>query len=837
MTASNSTPKDIHPLVAWLDSDDPCDRHQVGNKASLLSRIARTKLRCAPGCCLTVAAWKRYLDHNRFSLDSELQELGADQDAINAIRDKVFAGSMPPDLEAELLAVWHALEARATWTPLRVAVRSSGIAEDLADASFAGLYATIINVPDFESLKEAIKICWASILNDRVLTYRRSRANRISYELGVIIQELVPSAVAGTAFSANPLTGRRDEIQIDSSWGLGEAVVSGRVSPDHFVVRVVNGHLTVTVRNIRRKSTTIVPLLDGGTLLLETEPEKANAPSLTDSQSLDIASAVQTLAGVFHEPQDVEWAIADDKLYILQARPMTALPVPIDAGISWTFVVKKRLSWFSEMIQVEGIKRHYYQTSLGLDFEFRNAKMVRFHEYLDGEELDALSELLDSKQRHDPMFLERLATQSYNRCDELSAYVQGLQGVDFARMTNGGIVSMFTTFVHHMLMLIPVIYTEPNLEKRILNYLESRLPGSDAVTINDDFVILTSTSKELTILKEQRDLLRIAAMIQGTPALMRGLESSDPMASLRSESSEIGGLLEKHRREFSWINTDDVYGHPWSIDDFIERLRYLVSKQDCKERLEQAILREEERNKAYDSLIALLDPDEATRRLLEVARMNSHLRTYRAEVYVRSMFEASGLITEIGHRLGLEHGEVVCLSHYEIISALSSGARSPTHEIMKRRNGTAYIVVNGTIHAFFGEDAWRLPSEEPGAEEAGVDASDIIRGMTANTGRVKGVVRIVHDISELHKVATGDVIVASMTIPEFAPALERASAFVTNEGGITCHAAIISREMGVPCIIGTGNATIRLMDGDLVEVDASGGFVKVLKRGSDGAQQ
>lgn len=815
-------------MLFWFDSDNAPDTGLIGRKAAKLWSLTRNGFRCPFGCCLTVEAWRLFRNFNHLSLEPIFDRVPSPE-IVGFLRKEVAAGRFPPEISKALRIAWDTLAARATWKPVRLAVRSSGIAEDLAMSSFAGQYTTTLNVRNFAALEHAVKTCWASILNDHALAYQRTRARGTAQELAVIIQELVPAVSAGIAFSANPVTGRRDEIHIDANWGLGETVVAGRVTPDHFIVRSADGSPLVTQRRIRRKIVATNALLDGGLEVTHLGLNKAESASLNDSQVIEVAAAVQQIATLFGGPQDVEWAIANNTLFILQARPIAAIPSPIDEGINWTFIVKKRLSWLSEMIQVEGIGRQYYQESLGLDFEFRNARMVRFYEYLDTKELSALSDLLQANQREDPYFLDKLATQSYRLCDELSAFTKELAILKYEQMATPELKSKFSVFVHHMLRLIPVIYTEPNLESNILDYLKYRLRNADETTVNNYFVTLTSTSKELTILREQRNLLQIAASIQERPELAQLVKTGTSKAIEEKLPPELGKAVSQHQLEFAWINTDDVYGHPWTIGEFLERIKYLVTTQDCKARLQNIIDREKERTGAYRDLLRELDPDPEFRRLLEAARTNSHLRTHRAEVYVRSMYEASALLTEVGRRLGLSYNDIVYFSHTELIGALEGSFKITPADVADRRDATAYIMINRKVGTFFGEDAWAIPADE--GEDREKEAAGLIQGMTANGGKVTGHVKVVHDISELDKVCAGDVIVASMTIPEFVPAMERASAFVTDEGGITCHAAIISREMGVPCVIGTGNATKLLRDDDIVEVNASRGFVKLLQRG------
>jgi phosphohistidine swiveling domain-containing protein len=217
--------------------------------------------------------------------------------------------------------------------------------------------------------------------------------------------------------------------------------------------------------------------------------------------------------------------------------------------------------------------------------------------------------------------------------------------------------------------------------------------------------------------------------------------------------------------------------------------------------------------------------------LVSIARKNSHLRTHRVEVYVRTFHQASSLIEAVAVKLGLNRKDTLYLSFDEMEAMLSRKLSPDSIDLRERKMGMAYIMKNRQVQTFFGEAAKRMAMPD---EEEASKTSPVVRGTAANLGKARGVVRVVHDISELHKVRQGDILVASMTIPEFAPAMEKAAAFVTDEGGITCHAAIISREMGVPCLIGTRNGTKILRDGERVEVDAFRAVVRRLASSTSG---
>ncbi|RAX45997.1 phosphoenolpyruvate synthase [Arthrobacter sp. AQ5-06] len=209
-----------------------------------------------------------------------------------------------------------------------VAVRSSATAEDLPSASFAGQQDTYLNVVGSAAVVEAVRDCWASLWTDRAVSYRASRGiDPAAVALAVVVQRMVDATAAGVLFTANPLTGRRHQAVIDASPGLGEAVVSGAVNPDHFVVDPLTGR--VLERRLGDKRIAVRPIPGGGTRTLAISNGGA-AACLSDKQAAELAALGRRVEDHFGSPQDIEWAIAGDgRLWLTQSRPITTLfPVP-----------------------------------------------------------------------------------------------------------------------------------------------------------------------------------------------------------------------------------------------------------------------------------------------------------------------------------------------------------------------------------------------------------------------------------------------------------------------------------------------------------------------------
>ena len=321
--------KPADALVLALENVGTAMLALVGGKAANLGELMRAGLPVPAGFCLTTQAYVRATAPA--GLGGIHSALGTtDPDDLPALaalaakaRATVISADVPDDIAAAVRGAYAALGAGAA-----VAVRSSATAEDLPFASFAGQQDTFLNVVGGDAVLAAVRKCWASLWTDRAVTYRAAQGIRPSaVTLAVVVQRMVEPSVAGVLFTANPVTGRRHEAVIDASPGLGEAVVSGAVNPDHFVVDSATG--TILERRIGDKGLVIRSLPGGGTERVA-QPGAGSAPSLADAQLGALERLGRRAEVHFGSPQDLEWAIgADGTLWLTQSRPITTLyPLP-----------------------------------------------------------------------------------------------------------------------------------------------------------------------------------------------------------------------------------------------------------------------------------------------------------------------------------------------------------------------------------------------------------------------------------------------------------------------------------------------------------------------------
>ncbi|MFX0090271.1 MAG: PEP/pyruvate-binding domain-containing protein [Candidatus Hodarchaeota archaeon] len=310
-------------------SDKNVSLSLAGGKGINLALLSQSGFNVPRGFIITTRFYEKFIKDNNLEdfINERLSDLSAGGFAVlesvsESIRGRFNQCSFPPDLLSAVLSAYNDLGNPP------VAVRSSATAEDLADLSFAGQHDTVLNVTGEKTLKEAIITCLSSLWTARAIDYRQR--NNISHEglaLAVIVQEMVASDTSGVMFTVNPLTGKRSEYVIDATFGLGEALVSGQIEPDHYVVESMGGK--IVHKKLGSKSKSIRSQEGGGTK--EVQENVSGKETLSSSNISELIRLGKQVSEHYGNPQDIEWAFANNTLYLLQSRPVTSLfPLPAE---------------------------------------------------------------------------------------------------------------------------------------------------------------------------------------------------------------------------------------------------------------------------------------------------------------------------------------------------------------------------------------------------------------------------------------------------------------------------------------------------------------------------
>jgi pyruvate,water dikinase len=298
----------------------------VGAKALSLARMDRIGLPVPPGFCVTAPAYHRHLEINNLvgRIESKVQQPknaspAAAKEALSNLRQSIIDAPMADTLRQQIEHQYQTLHTKY------LAVRSSATAEDLPGHSFAGQYETYLGIDNLQKCIEAVKKCWASLWTDRAYNYRQNNGfEHLAVNMAVIVQSLIAADASGVLFTADPRYGPCGNIVIEACFGLGEALVSGRVTPDRFVVH--RKKLRPLFSAISEKKIVSVLHSDGTIKEQEVANDRSIAPSLDKKQIKRLAKLAQKVEAGFGSPQDIEWAVAKSKIYLLQSRPITGFP-------------------------------------------------------------------------------------------------------------------------------------------------------------------------------------------------------------------------------------------------------------------------------------------------------------------------------------------------------------------------------------------------------------------------------------------------------------------------------------------------------------------------------
>jgi len=299
-------------LVLWFEELSKDDVPLVGGKCANLGEMINAGIPVPPGFAITAYAYKRFIEETGISqkIYDILDETITDpkdpkqyEEASKKIRKLIESTPIPKEIQEAIVKAYRELSKRIGQQAVFVAVRSSATAEDLPGASFAGQQETFLNVKGEEALLESVRKCWSSLFTPRAIFYRTEKGFRHEKVLiSVAVQKMVNSRSAGVIFTLHPVTGDRSKIIVESVWGLGEAIVSGAVTPDHF--EVDKNTFKILVKNVVKKTVEYVrDPKTGKTVHVEVPPERQEAPSLTDEEVVELAKIAKRIEEHYGTPR------------------------------------------------------------------------------------------------------------------------------------------------------------------------------------------------------------------------------------------------------------------------------------------------------------------------------------------------------------------------------------------------------------------------------------------------------------------------------------------------------------------------------------------------------
>jgi pyruvate,water dikinase len=863
-------------LILPLDSPDAA-LERVGGKGASLARLASAGLPVPPGFHITTLAYRRFVSANHLTepvLAAAARARADDPatlDGASAEIQALFArGTMPDDLAAAIRRAYGELGPDDP----PVGVRSSATAEDLPGMSFAGQQETYLNVRGGERVLHAVRRCWASLWTARALGYRaRQGIPADAVALAVVVQQLVAADVAGILFTANPLTGARDQATINAAWGLGEAIVGSQVTPDTFVVNKQSG--AIASQEITDKEVMTVRLPEG----TREEPvpaDRRRLPSLQPPQAAELTRLGTQIEKLYGMPMDVEWALRDGHFYLLQARPITALPEPA-AALDWKLPAPGGRYWRASVVELLPDPLSPLFATLALPF-WNEAYLglgqavgipglisgnflltINEYAYYDYSSLRAW-QYLWALPRFLPTMVRWLRRAQARWAEEArpryAARVGTWAGRDLAaapatQLLDGTRAIAKEAADHYLTIqsgILPVAALSELLFTQWYNRLIKRRSDPAAVTFLLGF--------DSAPIRAEKSLYDLATWARTQPVLADYLTRAtgeDIAARYASPGAPIAdadswrafaGRLTEHLHRFGHAVYDLDFAKPVPAEQpgpLLDTLKYLLTGQARNPHERQATAGAA-REQATQGLLGRLSGWRLrwARALLRWAQRYGPLREDAlADVglgwpLLRRMFH------EIGRRLvaagALARPEDVFwlkADEVEVAARALDATRPPpdfrsvaaerraTWERERRVTPPVVLPVKGGARLFGVDWSRWMPAQTDQA------AGDVIRGVGASPGRVAGPARVLHGPGDFGQMRQGDILVAKITTPAWTPLFALASGVVTDVGGLLSHSSIVAREYHFPAVLGTGVATERIRSGQHITVDGDGGVVRV----------
>ena len=323
--ARNDKIKTMSKFIKPFSQLSKTDVKIAGGKGASLGEMMHAKIPVPPGFVVLAQAFDRFLAETDLVVEVEAnlnkinyKDTNSINKASNVIRDLIHDSKMPLDLQKEILAEFKKLKAKL------VAVRSSATAEDSSQASWAGELETFLNTTE-KNLLGKVKQCWSSLFTPRAIFYRFGKGLRNSkVSVAAVVQQMVDSEISGIAFTVHPVTKTKSQMIIEAGWGLGEAIVSGQITPDSYVIDKTD--FSILDINVSQKTKMLVKKGSAGGNVWKPVPKnQQEAQVLSGKQIIELAKICAGIEKHYKKPQDIEWAFAKGKFYITQSRPITTL--------------------------------------------------------------------------------------------------------------------------------------------------------------------------------------------------------------------------------------------------------------------------------------------------------------------------------------------------------------------------------------------------------------------------------------------------------------------------------------------------------------------------------
>ncbi len=844
----------------------------VGGKAANLGEMIKSGLPVPEGFVLVIDSYKEFIEFNNMKI--KIKDLYKNLDnneyenvkrISKDIKELFQKGKIPEKILDEINQNYEKMESA------QVAVRSSGTREDSPDTSFAGLYDSFLNVHGKEQLHRYIKLCWASLWNTQAISYRlKHNIKDNNLANAVVIQELMKAKKSGILFTANPLNNKRDQILINSAWGLGEAIVSGDVTPDQWIVDKTKEKIVEEKITEKRKMTVCN---DNGTKLVDVPYEKQNKITLDHSEVQNLIELAKKSENHFEKPQDIEWAVCDNKFYIVQSRPITTLFPKVETDNN------EELRIYINFLLIDKVMPEPL-TPIGKDIwvkylkKILPAKWVKSAAgriFVDITELSRLRRWWE-KLRDNSYAMDPLTTQTMLKVLEKNKDILKQERRPLFKLIPTLFSFISPSFLKFILTsmskaLYGILFPGEKVVDKAYEYGENQIKSlkqrADKLTNRKEKIefiennalkvyyyiplqVLYYVINSITYLEKAKriinkhlenkfNLSKVEKSLPNNVTTEMGLELLEIAKKLDKSGEqpqpshpEIKKFLNKYGHR-TYLEIDPGVSR-WKEDPeyIINLIRSYIDNKSYKKRIKKFYQDKEEAEKTIQEITINLKEKGAHR---EAKKVKNLLQSYRKLFGVRElpkyiMSQGVEVFREILLDLGEElmsEGRLESKDDIFFITFNDLKSEVKLQEIALRNRKIYYNelkrssvprVVTSKGETFYSPDVSRN--------------NDEFDGIPVSPGIYEGQVKVLEYPEEGTKLNEGDILITKATNPAWTPLFLKIGGLITEMGGPISHGSVVAREYGVPAIAGVNEATTRFKDGQIIRINGETGKVEIL---------
>lgn len=870
-------------IIVSLSEIGKKDIERVGGKALNLAKLISAGFPVPQGFIVPVDAYEKFLLDNKLQekilhvlKDTNFDDEASIESCSRNIKNLIISGTIENEMGAAIVNVLLPDE-HTLW-----AVRSSAVAEDLPDASFAGQQDTFLNV-DTEHVPECVKVCWASYWNERAIAYRYNAGiPHLKNGIATVIQKMVDARTSGIMFTTDPVNERKNEIIIESSWGLGESIVSGLVTPDRFSCD--KSSLKILNKKISKKSKGIFSSHEKS-ITVDIEPSRQKSASLTEDEIHALATLGKKIEYYFDTPQDIEWSIENDKVYILQSRPITTLKSeetlwtraygdeywadvtsPLFFSLLGEYLTKyvnhegAKIMGYKELIDTDLLrlhKGHIYFNSEVLERVFTfNPKFSRTKEllnYFPEKDQDRIANAKTKTLRRlwaeirimllDPDGMITRTDGAYRKWAEyFLSQMKSFDSLDLTQLSEEELYDEFKKMEaaylkHYRLIRYGMVTHSIGTNLMIKRWLHDWL-GDTSGELYSALISGLPDNKTIKTNMTAAALTRSARKDDNVLSLLKQLPSDEFLKELNTAPSLEKFNIEFHKflKEYGHrSHTREIYFPRWTDDPtlVIDILKTLIMSPDInfeemeKKKIEERIDTEREVFERISHLKYGVIKKLLFKIVLKYAQIYLIFRENQRFYLDHTIYRWRRLFMEYGRRFtekGIieKEDEIFFLSKEEIFQIARGEASDVVHKILQRKEE-------------FEKYAYTLPPKflkgNTEFDDTVMQVENVVKitGTSASPGTAVGVVRVIDSIKDLSTIMESEILVTSNTDPGWTPVFSKLSGLITETGGILSHGAVVSREYGIPAVTAVKNATKIFKTGQKITIDGNEGVIYIVE--------